>query len=114
MLQPSPIKYEGEVLSIKLIASGQSMIELIAKCVSVDSEVIRVSNPQSLMPMPGKPGEEPQIGMVNFLVTGDSTKVVELNRAHVMAVGLARKEAANAYNNVTSSIIKPNSGVIVK
>ena len=113
MLQQKAQNYENEIISMKILASGGQIMEVISKCIGIDNNIIRLLNPQALMSVPGKVGEEPGMAMVNFMLTADPTKIIELNRTQILSIGVARKEASDAYNNIGSNIIKPKSSNLV-
>lgn len=106
MLEPKTQNLDNQVVSIKLIIGGNSIIEVLGKLIHQDSAVVRIENPQALTPqhVPGQ--QHTEIAMVNFMLSGDN-KIVEFSRANVLAVGLTAKPAADEYNRITSPIITP-------
>jgi UPF0288 family protein (methanogenesis marker protein 3) len=112
MLQAKTQNLDGQVVSLKLTIGGNSIIEVLGKLVHQDEHVVRVENPQALTPhhVPGQ--QQPEIAMINFMLSGDN-KIVEFTRTSILAIGKTAKAAEDEYNRITSSIITPGKPNII-
>lgn len=110
-LHPKVTSFDNQVVSMKMLTADNRLIEVIAKVLSTGETTRWVENPQVLQAFPvlnkatGK--QEDQIGMMNLHVAGDQTKPIEIERRTIMSTALARKEAAEEYLKITSSLITP-------
>jgi len=110
-LHPTVTNFDNQVVTMKLLAGDHRIIELIAKVVSSNEKSRWVLNPQLLqaVPMKNAKGEtETGIGMSNFMVAGDQSRPVEIERGNIMATQLANKDAAEEYIRLTSALITPS------
>lgn len=112
MLEPKTVSLIDQIVSIKLVIGGNSIIEVLGKLVSRKDGKLFVENPQALTPqhVPGQ--QQPEIAMINFMLSGDN-KIVEFQEAHVMAVGLTAPAAASEYTRITSPIVTPGKPSII-
>lgn len=101
--------FDGQIVSMKMLTADNRLIEIIAKVSTTTATSRWVENPQVLQAMrginPQTGKEEEQIGMMNLHVAGDHTKPVEIERHTIMSTAVARKEAADEYLKITSSIV---------
>lgn len=92
MLLSKPISV-GETVSVKLI-SGE---EIIARLDSEGTETIKVTKPLTISLGPQG------LGMIPFMFLNGSD-TIELKHAHILAMGVAKKEAADQYLQGTTGI----------
>ena len=111
MLEPKAVNYDNQVISIKLLNAQGDIIELIGKFLSQTDSELRIGNPQALVQVASAPNEPAQLGLVNFMQTGDN-KVVTIFKSRVMAINLTHQGAAENYNQITSGVIAPATKII--
>jgi len=92
MLLSKPISV-GETVSVKLI-SGE---EIIARLEAENSDSIKVSKPLTISLGPQG------LGMIPFMFLNGST-TIDIKHAHILAMGVAKKEAADQYLQGTTGI----------
>ncbi len=113
MLQAKAQNFEDKVVSIKLMVAGNSIMEILGLFLSkTDYNTFFVANPQALTPqmVPGQ--TEPQIAMINLMLSGDN-KIVEFNRSNIIAICLAHPAAEQEYRRITSDILTPPNPKII-
>lgn len=105
--------FDNEVVSMKLLTADRRVIELIARVISSTETSRWVMNPQLLQAMqvknPQTGATEEVVGMINFMVSGDQTKPVEIERIHILSTSLTAKEAKDEYVRLTSPILTPKA-----
>ena len=102
--------FDNKIVSFKLVVSNQTVIEMVGLFVCEKDGHIWIRNPQALMTFRDK-GED-QIGMTNYLVTGDSSATRFLS-SQIQAVVLASKGAADEFTKITSKLITVKTPSII-
>ena len=110
--------FENEVVSVKLLTADRRIIELIGRVTSATEKAIWLMNPQLLQAMQVKNPQtgaiEEAVGMINFMVSGDQSQPVQIERVNVLATSLTAKEAKDEYIRMTSPLITPKApGLVV-
>ncbi len=92
MLLNKPVT-TGEVVSIKLI-SGE---EIIARLEGEEGETVKLSKPLSVTAGPQG------LGMMPFMFL-NSSNTLNIKQSHIIAMGVAKKEASDQYIQGTTGI----------
>lgn len=87
--------------------------EIIAEILPSSDAIVTVKNPVRIVIIPNKlDPKQPSVGFAPWAEFSDD-KVINLDKAHVLAIMTPIKEFANQYAGMFSGLVLPSSKIIV-
>ena len=109
-LHPKVTNFDNQIVTFKLVASNQNVIEIVGRLLSRDAAHIWIEYPQALMPFKDKQNND-QVGLLDFMVSGEG-KTVEFRRDLVLSMTIAKKSFADEYERIIKEMTKKKSTII--
>lgn len=99
-----------EVVIVKLLNNQEIMAELINR--HLDHKYVLIKNPVLIVVMPGKPGQEPSVGLGKWSEFSESREF-KINESAIVTVTKPIDEFVNQYRTMFGGVIVPTSKLIL-